>query len=90
MFGKQNRSEADLGLLGGWVDWAFKGLLRTQVLELLSCSETEGRSTKRPRFCCQICRQDPLKYYYLIAVFWTLHLSLTTIHCSLEFQIGSD
>ena len=29
-----------LGLVGGWVDWAFKGLLWTQVLELLSCSET--------------------------------------------------
>ena len=52
VFAKHGRSEADLGLLEGWVDWAFKGLLRTQVLESLSCSETERRSTKRPRFCC--------------------------------------
>ena len=40
VFTKQDRSEPDLGLLEEWVDWAFKGLPRTQVLELLSCSET--------------------------------------------------
>ena len=39
MFGKQNRSEADLGILEAEI--------------------RRGDSTGRPRFCCQIYRQDP-------------------------------
>ena len=43
VFAKQDRSEADLCIQKAGLDCAFKGLLRTQVLELLSCSDTEGR-----------------------------------------------
>ena len=43
MFAKQDRSEPDSRIQeGGWTGLS-EGLLRTQVLELLSCSDTKGQ-----------------------------------------------